>query len=157
MFLMPLAESFAMWTISCIVSCVTAHETSMFLFLVVIHSLCHPQRQSLYVVSFGWYTLHLIRVRWEQVCFYSSCVPDWGRILLVTLRRVMSQSSSSGCVLGLMACLQFLGQMVESIKASVCLFSLQKIGHSKAERISEAQDQPIVEVISSQAFSFIFP
>ena len=62
----------------------------MFLLLVVIHGLCHPQRQSLYVIWFGWYTLHQIRVWWEQICLYSSHMPDRGRILHVTLRRIMT-------------------------------------------------------------------
>ena len=51
-------ESLAMWTIPHKVSCVPAHETLMFLLLVVIHSLCHPQGQSLYVVWFRWCALH---------------------------------------------------------------------------------------------------
>ena len=123
MFLMTFAESFTMWTISCVVSCVTAHKTSMFLLQVVVHGLCHPQRQSLYVIWFGWYPLYQIRVRWEQVCFYGSHAPNQGRILLVTCRRVMSRSSSPCHILGLMVCLQFLGQMVEGVKASVHLFS----------------------------------
>ena len=46
-------------------------------------------------------------------------------ILLVTLVGVMGQSYPFGHVMWLMAHLQFLGQMIESVKASVCLFSLR--------------------------------
>ena len=53
--------------------------------------------------------------------------PPGSRILLVTLVRVMSQSSSFGCACTcwLVVHFQFLSQMIESVKASVCLFSLR--------------------------------
>ena len=89
MFLIPCTEIFTMWTIPCEVSCVPTHEALMFLLLVVIHGLCHPQGQSFYVIWLGSWTLHQIRVCWEQIHFYSSCTSHWGGILLVTLMRVM--------------------------------------------------------------------
>ena len=51
---MPSVESFLMWAIPCKVSCISTHKMLTFLLLVVIHDLCHPEGQSLYVVWFGW-------------------------------------------------------------------------------------------------------
>ena len=54
MIFVPSAEGFTMWTLPCEVSGIPAHETFMFLSLVMIHGLHHPEGQSLYVVRFRW-------------------------------------------------------------------------------------------------------
>ena len=51
--------------------------------------------------------------------------PTRGGILLVTLVGFVGGSSSFGHVMWLMVCLQFLGEMIENVKACVCLFSLR--------------------------------
>ena len=90
MILMPSVESFMMWALPCEVSGVPTHATLMFLPLVMIHGLRHPEGQSLYVVWFGWGVFHWIRVWWKQVCFNSSHTSYRGGILLVTIMGIVS-------------------------------------------------------------------
>ena len=68
-----------------------AHEALMFLSLVMIHSLRHPEGQSLYMVWFGWGIFLWIRVWWKQVCFNSSHASHRSGKLPVTFMGVMSQ------------------------------------------------------------------
>ena len=156
MILMPSAESFTMWAIPREVSCISAHKTLTFLLLVMIHGLCHLEGQSLYAVWFEWGALHRIRVWWEQVYLNSSCASHGGRILLVTIMGVMSRSSSFGRTAWVVSHFKFLGQMIGSVEAGVCLFPLRQIGHGKAQCIPQAGGKSIVEVISSQTFPFIW-
>ena len=69
MIFVPGAESFTMWALPPKVSGVPAHKALMFLSLVMIHGLHHPEGQSLYVVWFGWGIFHWIGIWWKQVCF----------------------------------------------------------------------------------------
>ena len=108
------------------------HETLTFLPLVKIHGLCHPEGQSLYVVWFGWGTFHWIRVWSKQVWLDSSHVSHRGGILLVTLMGIIGHAA------WVMSCFEFLGQMLEGIKASVCLLPLWQICHGKAQHIPQA-------------------
>ena len=71
-----------MWTIPREVSGIPTQETFTLLLLVVIHGLCHPHGQPLYVVWFRWSILNWIRIWWQQVWFYCSHVPHRCRILL---------------------------------------------------------------------------
>ena len=142
MILVPSVESFKMWALPHKVSGIPAHETFTFLSLVMIHGLHHLEGQSLYVVWFRWGVFHWIRVWWKQVCFNSSHASHRGGILLVTLMGIMSQRSSLGCAVRMMSHFEFLGQMVEGVKASICLFPLQQICHGKAQCIPQAGVSP---------------
>ena len=149
-------ESFVMWPLLCEVSWVPAYETLMFLFLKVIHGLCHSERQSLHVVQFGWGIFHWIRVWWKHICSNGSHTSHRGRILLITLMRIMSCRSPLGRTTWMMSRSKFLGQMVEGVKVSICLFPLWQIHHGKAQCIPQAGGESVIEVISSQAFPLIW-
>ena len=56
----------------------------------------------------------------------------------------------------MMSRFEFLSQMVEGVKASVCLFPLWQICHGKAQCIPQTGGESIVEAISSHAFPFIW-
>ena len=155
MILVPSVESFMMWALPCKVSRIPAYETFMFLSLVMIHGLCHPEGQSLYVVWFGWGIFYWVRIWQKQVWFNSSHASHRSGILLVTLMRIVSQRSPFGRIVRMMSHFEFLSQMVEGVKASICLFPLRQICHGKAQHISQTGGESIVEAISSQAFPLI--
>ena len=77
------------------------------------------------MVWFMWCALHWFRIQWKQFCLYGSGTSSGGGILLVTLVGVMARSFSFNHAAQLVVRFQFLGQMVESVEAGICLFSLR--------------------------------
>ena len=126
----------------------TAHKASLFLPLVVVHSLGHLLTQPLFLVELRWSRVSNLWIRWKQLLLFQSSnssnrhgIPP--EPIPVGLRGPLSSFLG---VWGLPH-LQLLGQCIKHVKTGVCLFTLREVHHRKADGITQARQQAVVKPI----------
>ena len=124
MLLVPSVESFMMGAVPCEVTCIPTHKTVVLLPLVVVHCLS----SSASVLPDGLAPVVCSPPAQDQV---GKALPPWwlhilqGQDTSCNLCRAHVSKLPFHHTVGLVVCFQLLGQVIESIKAHVCLVSLR--------------------------------
>ena len=133
-----------------------AHEASLLLSLVVVHSLSHPHALPLYLVKLRQFRVLSLWIQGKQ--FLLLQISDSSHRHGIPPEPIpvgLGGPLSSFMGVWRLPPLQLLGQHIKCVRTSVCLFMLREVHHGKAEGVTQVRQQAMIEPIPHQVLPLI--